>query len=359
MSPFDKIDWSQLWYPGPTRRFTQAEIQRAGGDAPSATLSMALMLNAAMLSFLLLQAAPPQLSGVLSALLIGLIVSALGLGNIIWRSPSRRVMTLCTLAYALVWAIAAIAAKRTVADPEQRLWTMELLLGGICVATVCFLFVALYRAHQIELRLRELDERERAEELTRQLADAQIQPHFLFNSLASLQHWVQTKDERAGPLLASLTAYLRATLPLFNRRQLRVGEELAAVQHYLEVMQARLGERLSWRIDVDEAVRELNLPPALLLTLVENAVEHGVQAALHGGSVHVLGRVDGALAVIEVRDTGPGLTPGATEGTGLGNSRERLQQAYGNRARLTLSSAAEGGCVARLEIPFAPSTNHE
>ncbi|TDP62514.1 sensor histidine kinase [Roseateles toxinivorans] len=352
MIPFGKIDWSQLWYPGPTRRFTQAEIRRAGGDVPSATLSMALMLNAAMLGFLLLQAAPPQLAGVLSACLIGLVVSALDLGNIIWRSPSRRVMTLCSLAYALIWSVAAIAAKRTVADPEQRLWTMELLLGGICMATVGFLFVALYRAHQIELRLRELDERERAEELTRQLADAQIQPHFLFNSLASLQHWVQTQDERAGPLLASLTGYLRATLPLFNRRQLRVDEELAAVQHYLEVMQARLGARLSWQIEVEEAVRALSLPPALLLTLVENAVEHGVQAALQGASVRVLGRVEGGRALIEVRDTGPGLAPGAAEGTGLGNSRERLRRAYGDTARLSLANAVEGGCVARLEIPL-------
>ena len=128
----EKIDWSQLWYPGPTQRFTQAEIKRAGGDAPSVTLSMVLMLNAAMLGFLLLQAAPPHLTSVLSACLIGLVASALGLGNIIWRSPSRRVMTLCSVGYALVWSIAAIAAQRTVADPEQRLWTMELLLGGVC-----------------------------------------------------------------------------------------------------------------------------------------------------------------------------------------------------------------------------------
>nr|WP_316642737.1 histidine kinase [uncultured Roseateles sp.] len=352
MIPYDKIDWSQLWYPGPTRRFTPAEIRRAGGETPSATLSMVLMLNAAMLGLTLLQAAPPRLTGVLSAWLIGLIVSAMGLGKIVWRSPSRRVMSLCSLGFALVWAACAVAAKHTVNDPVRLQWTLQLLLGGIAVATVCFWFVAIYRSHQIELRLRELGERERAEELGRQLADAQIQPHFLFNSLASLQHWVQTKDDRAGPLLASLTGYLRATLPLFNRRQLQVGEELPAVQHYLEVMQARLGARLSWQIEVDEAVRALSLPPALLLTLVENAVEHGVQAALHGGSVHLLGRLDGGRALIEVRDTGPGLAPGATEGTGLNNCRERLRQAYGDRARLSLGNAAEGGCVARLEFPF-------
>lgn len=355
MIPYDKIDWSQLWYPGPTRRFTQAEIRRAGGETPSATLFMMLMLNAAMLGFMLLQAAPPYLSSVLSAWLIGLIVSALGLGNIVWRNPSRRVMSLCLLGFALVWATCAIAVKHRVEDPVRLQWTMVLLQGGIAAAAVGFWFVAIYRSHQIELRLRELDERERAEELGRQLADAQIQPHFLFNSLASLQHWVQTRDERAGPLLASLTSYLRATLPLFNRRRLLVDEELPAVQHYLEVMQARLGERLSWQINVDEAVRALSLPPALLLTLVENAVEHGVQAALHGGSVQVLGRVQGGRALIEVRDTGPGLAPGAAEGTGLSNSRERLRQAHGEQARLSLANAAEGGCLARIEFPFVPN----
>lgn len=354
MKTGEKIDWTQLWYPGPTRRFTPAELRRAGGEAPSPTLTVVLMLNAAMLGFMVLQAAPPRLSGVLSALLIGLVGSALSLGRIIWRRPSRPVMTWCTLAYALIWAGAALAAKRLVADAQQLQWTVDLLLGGVAVATVGFWFVAIYRAHQIELRLRELDERGRAEELARQLADAQIQPHFLFNSLASLQHWVQARDERAGPLLASLTGYLRATLPLFNRRALLVGEELAVVQHYLEVMQARLGARLSWQIEVDEAVRALSLPPALLLTLVENAVEHGVQAALHGGSVSVLGRIEGGQASIEVRDSGPGLLPGASEGTGLTNSRERLQQAYGDSARLSLANAPEGGCVARLEFPFLP-----
>jgi len=358
MTPFDNIDWSQLWYPGPTRRFTPAEIRRAGNEAPSATLSMVLMINAGVLGFTLLQAAPPQLSSVLSAWLLCLVTLALSLGSIVWRRPSRRVMSACALGFSLVCAVCAFAVKRTVSEPVRLNWTVALLLGSMAVVTVCFWFVAIYRAHQIELRLRELDERERAEELGRQLADAQIQPHFLFNSLASLQHWVQTKDERAGPLLASLTGYLRATLPLFNRRQLRVGEELAAVQHYLEVMQARLGARLSWRIDVDEAVRELTLPPALLLTVVENAVEHGVQAALHGGGVELLGRVQGGRALIEVRDTGPGLAPGAAEGTGLSNSRERLRQAYGDAARLSLGNAAEGGCVARLEFPFVPS-KHE
>jgi LytS/YehU family sensor histidine kinase len=191
--------------------------------------------------------------------------------------------------------------------------------------------------------------------MARQLAAAQIQPHFLFNSLASLQHWVQHKDDRAAPMLAALTAFLRATLPMFNRQRLALGDEAEAVRQYLAVMQMRLGERLRFSIAVEPAAAAAQVPPGLLLTLVENAVEHGVMPSLSGAEVQVQARTEAGQLRLTVRDTGPGLAPDAADGTGLANTRERLQQAYGAAAGLTLDNAPEGGCIARLHCPLDPT----
>jgi LytS/YehU family sensor histidine kinase len=132
------------------------------------------------------------------------------------------------------WASSgAWPTRRTFNGPLVWCWALR------CLVSLGWWFLTLYRAHQIEGRLRELAERERAVALAGQLMAAQIQPHFLFNSLASLQHWVQTQDPRAAPMLEALTGFLRATLPLFNRPSLTLGEELQAVRSYLQVMQAR------------------------------------------------------------------------------------------------------------------------
>ena len=138
-------------------------------------------------------------------------------------------------------------------DPTLRRWVVGLSAGGLFLLSLGFWFVVSFRAHQIESRLRELDERDRAIAMAHQLAAAQIQPHFLFNSLAALQHWVQAKDDRAAPLLEALTGFLRATLPLFDQRLLRLADEAEAAQRYLAVMQLRLGERLRYRVQIEPA----------------------------------------------------------------------------------------------------------
>jgi LytS/YehU family sensor histidine kinase len=237
-------------------------------------------------------------------------------------------------------------------DPEGRASAGMLLAVSGIVAPVMLWFLAMWRAHQIEGRLRELAEREKAIEMARRLAAAQVEPHFLFNTLASVQHWVETKDDRAAPLLAALTGYLRATLPLFNKPLLAAGDELLAVRRYLEVMQARMGARLAWRVEVPAELERAELPPGLLLTLVENAVEHGVEPQLHGGEVVVSGQREGVVAVFSVRDSGPGMAPGCVEGVGLGTVRERLALLAGAGSELRLGAATGGGCLAEIRLPY-------
>ena len=175
------------------------------------------------------------------------------------------------------------------------------------------------------------------------LLQAQIQPHFLFNTLAALQHWVGVGDARAAPLLRALTSFLRGSTELMLRPEVTLAEECAMVAHYLAIMQMRLGDRLRFSIDVAPDCAAQALPPGLVITLVENAVEHGIEPQLRGGEVKLVARREGGTFELRVLDDGPGLSPGDTrEGVGLANSRERLRHQFGARAELTLANRDDG-----------------
>ena len=348
----EAIDWSQLWNPGPVRVFTEEELRLAAQDRPSRTLVVTVLLNIALAAAVLLQFAPADLRAVLAGLMAGSSVGVLALARRLWRRPERCLLSRFNLALMGVGFVVGLGVSLAPrwADPKHEIWIFGTVWALAVTASLLLWFLAVYRSEQVAGRLRELAERQQAVEMARQLAAAQIQPHFLFNSLASLQHWVQAKDDRAAPMLDALTGFLRATLPLFNQARLRLGDEAEAVGRYLQVMQLRLGERLRYGIDISPEAAELQMPPGVLLTLVENAVEHGVQASLHGAQVQVRAGAEAGCAWITVADTGPGLAPGAPEGVGLSNSRARLQQAYGPGATLSLASADTGGCVARVEL---------
>ena len=347
-----RIDWSQLWYPGPKRAFTAQEMAAAGADGPSPTLLTMLAINLALIAFLFLQLAPADETARLFGLMVPLTLAALASARWLWWRPWRKPLMLATLASLLVTALLVAGLRWRLPNREERAWAAILMATWGGVTPVLLWFLVVWRAHQIESRLREQAEREKAIEMARRLAAAQVEPHFLFNTLASLQHWVDTKDDRAAPLLTALTGFLRATLPLFNRPRLALGDEAQAVREYLEVMRLRLGDRLRYGVEVAPAAAAAQVPPGLLLTLVENAVEHAVMPSLSGAELTVRADVDGARVTLTVQDTGPGLSPAATDGVGLANTRARLAQAFGPRAALSLENAAGGGCVARIVLPL-------
>lgn len=359
----DRIDWSQLWYPGPRRVFSAAEMARAGGDQPSRTFTMVLAVNLAVFAQALLFNAPRGQGARLLGILVAIFVCAYQGGMLLWRRPTRRLLMQLSFAAVAVYAAFALGLKWRMAAGPDRLWLFYAAATAFSASLIGFWFVTVFRSQQIEARLRELDERDRAVALARQLATAQVKPHFVFNTLASMQHWVDTGDARAAPLLRSLTGYLRATLPLFERTELSLADELEAVRRYLEVMQARWGARLAWSVQAedDALLREAALPPGALLTLVENAVEHGVGARLSGGAVTVTARRQGpGRLAVEILDNGPGCgATGAEPGPGqlgLANTRARMAQAFGEAAQLTHTNPPEGGCLARLEWPCRPIT---
>lgn len=182
-----------------------------------------------------------------------------------------------------------------------------------------------------------------------QLLQRQIQPHFIFNTLAAVQHWVDEADPRAGPLLRALTSFLRGSTELLALERTPLAAEVETLRHYLAVMQSRLGDRLRFSIAIEPGAETQPLPAGLLLTLVENAIEHGISPALHGGVVAVSAVDRDDAWTLRVADDGLGLAGDWREGIGLGNCRERLHQMFGARAALSLATI-DGRTVAEVRI---------
>lgn len=208
-----------------------------------------------------------------------------------------------------------------------------------------------------------------AEQLRRQLVEAriatmqaQIEPHFLFNTLASIEHLIQTDPDRAQKMQQHLIDLLRASMPqlreAIERPLAPLGREMDMVRPYLAIQKIRMEERLDVRLSVPEGLLSAELPPLMLQTLVENAIQHGLEPQPAGGFIEVGAQVRDGQLVLEVSDNGAGLNGFAatsslsSRGTGLHNIRERLQLHYGNQAALEVQARAEGGTLARLKLPY-------
>ena len=187
------------------------------------------------------------------------------------------------------------------------------------------------------------------------LLQAQVEPHFLFNTLASVQYLIETDPKQANVLLSHLVGYLRAALPQLRASSSTLGREIALAEAYLNILRMRIGQRLAFAIDVPEDLRSHPFPPNLLISLVENAIKHGVEPSADGGSVNLAAERHDDAIVVTVTDNGRGPAPDARargEGVGLSNIRERLAALYGTRARFTLEPALPRGMRATLTLPF-------
>jgi LytS/YehU family sensor histidine kinase len=202
--------------------------------------------------------------------------------------------------------------------------------------------------------------RHRAAELERarieaqlKLLQAQIEPHFLFNTLANLDALIATDPPRARAMLRHLNDYLRAALAAARRDRNTLADEFALLRGYLEVQAMRMGARLRFRLELPERLADMALPPLLLQPLVENAIKHGLEPKVQGGEVSVSARANGAGVVLEVLDTGVGAASPATAGTGVGlsNLRARLAAAYAGAARMQAGANPAGGYTVTLSLP--------
>ncbi|HSE13810.1 MAG TPA: histidine kinase, partial [Rudaea sp.] len=188
--------------------------------------------------------------------------------------------------------------------------------------------LARHQALAFDLERSELERQ--ASDARLHLLQAQVAPHFLFNTLANVQALVDAGSPRASAVLRSLIAYLRAAVPRLHEPATTLGRELQLVQAYLELMHMRMPDRLQFALHVDETTRSLRCPPMTLLTLVENAVRHGIDPSEEGGRIDVHAHRLGDRCVVRVSNTGAGLRPmGDGLGTGLSTLHERLQLAFG------------------------------
>jgi sensor histidine kinase YesM len=213
----------------------------------------------------------------------------------------------------------------------------------------------IFARHQALAFALERSELEReASEARLRLLQAQVKPHFLFNTLANVQALVDSGSPRASGVLRSLVAYLRAAVPQLHDSTTTIGQELELARAYLEVMHMRMPDRLRFTLRVDEGAAGLSCPPMTLLTLVENAVRHGIDPGEEGGRIDIEVTVNGDRCSVRVTDTGVGLRSSARGlglGSGLASLRERLQLAFGGDAELRLESMQPQGACASLEFP--------
>jgi len=254
---------------------------------------------------------------------------------------------------------------------EIAFWHVNARTIGFAQITFIGILFAPWIALGAMVRQREALAREQAlgfqlerSELQRQALDsrlklmqAQVQPHFLFNTLANVRALVRAGSAQAPAVLDALIAYLRAAVPRLDQPFTTLGQELELVQAYLELMHMRMPDRLQFTILADDAARALRCPPMALLTLVENAVRHGIDPSEIGGRIEVSARVREGRCMARVEDTGVGLGAGGSGlGTGLATLRERLQLAYGGDAQLRIAGVVPHGTCAELDFPAQRST---
>jgi sensor histidine kinase YesM len=184
-----------------------------------------------------------------------------------------------------------------------------------------------------------------------QLLQAQVEPHFLFNALANVRRLLRTDATAARTLLADLLRYLQEALPALRDEHSTLGREAELVRAFLAVHQVRMGPRLQTHIDVPMALAGYSLPPMVLLTLVENALKHGLQPLVEGGQIHIGASASHGQLTLTVADTGQGMGSGSGGGTGLANVRARLKAMYGSAASLALAVNEPRGVVATVVLP--------
>ena len=245
--------------------------------------------------------------------------------------------------------------------------SLKEIVEGLVLLLIVYLIAAkivMRVTAQSDARAAQAEAAAEREALSRQLAQAQlkalqaqIEPHFLFNTLASVDYLIETDPKRASEMQRHLIQYLRAALPQMRGNESWLGREVDLVRAYLEILKVRMEERLRFAVQVPEGLRSAEFPPMMLQSLVENAIHHGVEPKPEGGEVRVSAAVlDGQLEVA-VMDSGVGLNASsgaasANGGLGLANVRERLARLYPGRASFGLEPLPSGGVVAKIRVPY-------
>jgi signal transduction histidine kinase len=263
----------------------------------------------------------------------------------------------------------ARAAREAATSVRKRVRTTRLgdplpELAFLWIVASLIVKVTYKKQIQAEAQAAQATETAEAESLKRQVVEArmaamqaQVEPHFLFNTLASIDHLIETDPARASTMQKNLIALLRASMPTMRDgdggpRDLK--RELEVIRPYLEILKVRMEDRLHTEIDVPEGLQSAEFPSMMIQTLVENAIKHGLEPKPEGGRLSVHAEVQHGKLAVTVADTGVGFGKAATAGTGVGlaNIRERLQLLYGSKATLGVRENPGGGTAVTVTVPY-------
>jgi sensor histidine kinase YesM len=314
-----------------------------------------------LLTYLVLVTGGTFATSLLTALLMGLPI--LATGNLGPQQGWRRVLALaaCIVAVAPIGIAIRIAYLSSLSDSPSTMTLGErFIVFWFRYGVQAALLTVMAEFHRIELRnvqamhSAEIDrlalDREMAEARL-QVMQAQIEPHFLFNTLANVRRLYQTDLATGRQMLDNLMRYLEVALPRMRQPHSTVDREIGLVEAYLGVQAVRMGRRLAFAIAVEPALRGLALPPMMLLTLVENAIKHGLNPLPEGGRIVISAQRDGERLRLAVCDDGRGFRDSSGAGTGLANIRARLALLHADGAALFLAENVERGITSTLVLP--------
>lgn len=279
------------------------------------------------------------------------------------RDPARRRWGLAVqiVLLTLLGTAVGVMLHRRFGGPEINFSHYNLQVQATLAACACLALEYHQRGRRQQADVETLRQREQAQarqldEARAALLQAQVEPHFLFNTLAHLRRLAHTDARAARSMLIDLRRYLAAALPELRQAQTPLARELELVAAFLALHQRRVGpERLSLRYEIAPGLEEVIVPSTCLLTLAENAIKHGIGPQVAGGEICVRARPDPddlGLLRLEVADTGVGMSSGSGSGTGLATLRARLASAYGSAAHLSLHLNHPRGLIARVQLPW-------
>ena len=274
------------------------------------------------------------------------------------RGVLAQLSVICVVVVAK-WELYLIFARQL--RPQAQWYLSEALARGFVSESIA-MWSLLGIVHAIEYHRRYREREVQAVRLEAELVSArldalsaQLQPHFLFNTLHSISTLMRRDPDAADEMLAHLGDLLHRTLRRGDRHEVTLAEELELLRHYLGIMQIRFHDRLTIGVDVDESLTASLVPPLILQPLVENAIQHGISRKPGAGRIDIAARRDAQMLEIRVRDDGEGRGDDSRDGIGLTNTRRRLQQLYGENHALELLPAGGGGLEAILHIPLHTS----
>ncbi len=240
--------------------------------------------------------------------------------------------------------------------PGPRIYQYENLQTSLLFALlfgliVTYVFFSLQRISTERVKRLEVEKSAVVTEI--KLLQSQMEPHFLFNTLSTILSLIDAEPDTAKRMLEAFTSFLRSSLIMARNDTITLAQEMDVVRNYLDIFTIRMGERLRYKIDIPENLRNIGIPPLLIQPLVENAVKHGLEPSIRGGELRIQARRDGDRVRIIVADSGMGVNEMSSgNGIGLENVRKRLELAYEKRGCLVFEENEPEGIRVIVEIPF-------